>query len=248
MNRAQFVSSIARPALEIGPFHNPQIVGEGVSYFEVLNRDQLIARASGLNQDTSRTPHIDFVSPTGDLSIVDRHFESALSSHCIEHQPDLVRHLQHVERILKPGGRYFLIIPDKRYCFDHFLPESSIADILDAYATERHVHTFGSIMEHWTQIAHNEPARHWRADHGEMVPLTKARFEAVFAAWKDAKGGYIDVHAWQFTPRSFRKNIEILRTIGLTSFVVESIHETERNSTEFFAILRSCVRQSASCF
>ncbi len=54
--------------------------------------------------DAHRTPKIEYLSPTGDLTIVNRRFHAVLSSHCIEHQPDLIRHLQHVAALLDPGG------------------------------------------------------------------------------------------------------------------------------------------------
>ncbi len=72
-------------------------------------------------------PNIHFVSPTGNLEIVNECFDVVLNSHCIEYQPNLITHLNHIESILNPGGYYFVLEPDKRYCFDHFIPESSLA-------------------------------------------------------------------------------------------------------------------------
>jgi SAM-dependent methyltransferase len=107
-----------------------------------------VERAASAALDGSLTPNIDFVSPNGDLGIIDQKFDIAFSSHCIEHQADLIRHLQHVARILHPDGRYFLIIPDKRYCFDHFLHESSLSDVVSAFVEERRTPSFKSVFEH----------------------------------------------------------------------------------------------------
>jgi SAM-dependent methyltransferase len=109
--------------LEIGPFCNPLLSGTNVSYFDVLSEEALVARASCL--DPSGVPHIEYVSPTSDLSIVDRRFDVVISSHCLEHQVDLIGHLKEVGHLLLPGGAYFLLVPDKRYCFDHFIPFSN---------------------------------------------------------------------------------------------------------------------------
>ena len=61
---------------------------------------------------------IDYVSSDGNLNIIKDKFDYVLSSHCVEHQPDLILHFKNVEKLLKKQGYYFLIIPDKRYCFD----------------------------------------------------------------------------------------------------------------------------------
>jgi SAM-dependent methyltransferase len=48
------------------------------------------------------------------------HFQLIMSSHALEHQPDLVRHLQKVSRLLRKGGYYLAFVPNKRFCFDHY--------------------------------------------------------------------------------------------------------------------------------
>jgi hypothetical protein len=44
-------------------------------------------------------------------------FATRISSHCIEHQPDLIGHLIGVARLLSTNGLYFLTILDKRSVF-----------------------------------------------------------------------------------------------------------------------------------
>jgi SAM-dependent methyltransferase len=123
-DREDFAALIPKSAtaLEIGPFCHPLLGGPKVSYFDVLSQEALVARACLHGLDSSTVPYIDYISPTGELSSVDRRFDVVISSHCLEHQPDLVRHLQEVGQLLFPGGDYFLLVPDKRYCFDHFIP------------------------------------------------------------------------------------------------------------------------------
>ncbi len=91
--------------LEIGPFFRPLLKGPHLRFFDVLSHADLVARAREIGEEESNIPVIDFVSPTGDLSIVNQSFSYVLSSHCIEHQPDMIEHLQQVERILQPDGR-----------------------------------------------------------------------------------------------------------------------------------------------
>jgi SAM-dependent methyltransferase len=137
-HRDGFIAQIARASvLEIGPSVWPTLSGPGVKYFDILDKAGLVDRAVASGLDASRAVDVDFVSPTGDLSIVNEQFDAVYSSHCIEHSPDIIQHLLEVERILPSGGRYFIIVPDKRYCFDATLPESTLAQVVQARA-ERH--------------------------------------------------------------------------------------------------------------
>ena len=71
-------------------------------------------------------------------------FDYVISSYCIEHQPDLIKHLQDFEHVLQPGGFYFVLAPDKRYCHDHFMQESTIAEVNGAQQERRTVHHLAS--------------------------------------------------------------------------------------------------------
>jgi hypothetical protein len=133
--------------LEIGPFNRPLFRGPYVKYFDVLDRRGLTELAPKIGvEETDLIPEIDYVSPTGDLSIVPQSFDVIASSHAIEHQPNLVRHLNDVDRLLNPAGCYFIWIPDKRYCLDAFHAESTIADVLEAAIENRTYHTVGTLI------------------------------------------------------------------------------------------------------
>jgi SAM-dependent methyltransferase len=218
--------------LEIGPFTNPAVVGPNVKYCDVLDREGLVSRAQAVGYPPDRAVPIDFVSPNGDLSVVNESFDIVVSCHCIEHQPDLIHHLSQVSGILNPGGVYLLVIPDKRYCFDHFIPESTVDKILSARG--RNVHTTDSLIEHRAHITHNDASRHWLGDHGrpafEDDPSLIDRAVAEFNA---ADGRYIDVHAWQFTPASFRA----LMMEPNIPMVPLCVYETPHGNQEFCALL-----------
>jgi SAM-dependent methyltransferase len=242
-DRNEFVSLIPSSAnvLEIGPFCNPLLRGGNVSYFDVLPQHELIARAKsiGLGLDPSGVPYIDFVSATIDLSIVDRHFDVVVSSHCLEHQPDLVGHLQDVGDLLSPGGAYFVLVPDKRYCFDHFIPPSNLAEIMVARQERRKVHTLRSLIEHRALITHNDSLRHWRSDHGVIFENLEERLQAALREFDEVKGGYIDVHAWYFTPDSASAILGVLQEIRLSPMTLHRAYATRYGSNEFWMILRA---------
>lgn len=83
--------------LEIGPYGRPYINRAifNVKYFDVLSQEELkIKSLSDNDHEEKNIPYIDYVHPFGDLSIVDEKFNCAFSSHCIEHQPDILDHLK----------------------------------------------------------------------------------------------------------------------------------------------------------
>lgn len=171
--------------------------------------------------------------------MVDATFDCALSSHCIEHQPDLIAHLQQVARILRPGGRYFLLVPDKRYCFDALIAPSTVADVLDAHHAGRRTHSLRSVIEHRALTTHGDCARHWQGDHGLLDGEGAGRVLAALAEFEAANGGYVDVHAWYFTPRTLCSIVGTLREAGFIPFEVERLYPTRAISIEFWAVLRT---------
>ena len=238
--REGFVASIPRngACLELGPFCNPLLRGDTVKYFDVLDQPGLKQRAGQLGLDGSNCPYIDYVSPTGDLLTVSEKFDVIFSSHTIEHQPNLVKHLQDVASRLTDSGRYYLLIPDKRYCFDHFLPESTIARVLAAEVEQRQIHSPQSFFEHRLLLTNNDPGRHWNGDHaGQAGDRLQEKIRASLHEWRVNGSHYIDVHAWQFTPDSFRDIITTLNVAGMTDLSVERIYSTIRGSIEFAAVL-----------
>lgn len=238
--RASFLPLIdsSMPTLEIGPFYSPVVKGASVSYFDVIDREAMVARAKALELGDVDPPHIHYVSPYGDLTIIDRTFSNVVSSHCIEHQPDLVTHLQNVGGLLADGGRYYVLAPDKRYCFDHFLPESLLSEVICSYVQRRQNHTFEHFIRHQAHTTHNNSVRHWNGDHSDPADAEGNHARALQTAKSfHTLEGYLDVHAWQFTPDSFAAICHDLYNLGLSPFVVTKILPTQRNDLEFAAIL-----------
>ena len=249
-NRHQFIKLVERSGsiLEIGPFFNPALSKKdsNVEYMDFCDSEELRERAKDIPDASGQEiPHIDYVwsgQPYTDL--IDKRFASVFSSHCIEHQPCLVRHLEEVASILKPGGYYFLAIPDKRYCFDHYMPITTFADVVSAFTEQRQRHSVRSVLLHRFFTVHNDPARHWNGDHEEN-PFD--HFMDPDTITDDVKGSvdelrnsdeYIDTHAWYFTPQSFRVICKALNRLDLIKVKVERIYSTVKNSNEFYAVLK----------
>jgi predicted SAM-dependent methyltransferase len=237
-DRKKFLKSIPKnlKILEIGPFYTPMQKGDNVKYFDVLDREQLVERAKKLelSYKVDNIPHIDFVSPTADLTIVDEKFDAIFSSHVIEHQFDLIDHLQKASNLLSDGGKYYLIIPDKRYCFDHYQQTSTIADVIIAHREKRKKHSLKNVLEHRAFLTHNVSVDHWYGKHGELTDIATNIKNAIEEY--EAKD-YIDVHSFFFTPTSFVEIMKLLHELNYINFKVARVHETAINNIEFCCVL-----------
>jgi SAM-dependent methyltransferase len=236
--RNHFVDSIPKDKtiLEIGPFYRPVCKGSNVKYFDIIDQKALIERAVSIdkNVNTANIPFINFVSPIGDLSVVNEQFDVIISCHAIEHQLDLIDHLQKTSKLLKEKGKYYVVCPDKRFCFDYFINKSSIADVINANQEKRTRHSLKNVIEHLGLTTHNNAKKHWFGIHGNI----EKNSERIANAIKEYnKNEYIDVHAWYFTPNSFIKIINQLYQLGYIDFKISSMQRTPFLQHEFYAVL-----------
>lgn len=240
-NALESRSSFARLAvgqrlLEIGPYFAPLLHGPGVEYADWLSTEGLRSRAVLEGAPSNDIPKIDHVLSDVALGDIPGSFDAILSSHVVEHQPDIIRHFQTVGRLLLQGGRYFVLIPDKRYCFDAWIRGSTIAGALDAYSDRRKLHSLCSVIEHRALTTHNIPAVYWSGEESRPA-VDPARVQAALDEFRSKAGAYIDVHAWYFVPESFAELVGLLAKLGLVAFELVRIYPTRRGANEFWAIL-----------
>lgn len=225
--------------LEIGPFDCPIIKGDNVKYCDVLSKEELVQRAINGNRlnNLNNIQHINFV--TKNINDINENFDLVVSSHLIEHQTNFVKHLQDVEKILNNNGFYLLIIPDKRYCFDYFIENSTIAEILNSYYLNNKIHTLKSIIEHRCYTTHNNCVDHWNGKHGKLnIDLHKLNLSIKEYEDSVKNNNYVDVHSLQFTPQSFKEIINQLEQLSLINLKIHKIYNTAKNNIEFIVILQ----------
>ena len=245
-------------ALEIGPYTKPVLRGPNVRYADVWSTDELIRRATtDPNVDPAGVPVIHHVTAPSSLDVITEKFDVVLSSHVVEHQPDFIEHLEQVASVLVPGGVYMLMVPDHRYCFDHFMPESRLVDVAAAHVERRNRHDINSILRARLLMTHNDAARHWAGDHGEpggapdphlasmsmreRIDLTVAQSEPGAALTTD----YVDCHAWHFTPQSFHSLMSDLYAAQLTDWQIVRLYPTMRDTLEFWVVLQRATKYFA---
>lgn len=252
ISRGQFLSDPnlqKKKILEIGPFANPVFRPPmfNVQYADILSADQLRLRAQepehGVdpNNVPDRIDHI--IDLHGDRLInTEEKFDIIFSSHNLEHQPNLIGHLcEMADLAMDKNSKYYLIVPDKRYCFDYYQRETMLADILDAHVNNRKRPDSLAGIE-WSLYSaktHNFPVSHWQGNHGDDITknITADRIRAAIEFGTLCKNSYQDIHCSRFTPQSFANIIGLLTQADLIPWKIEQISDTATNSNEFYIVL-----------
>lgn len=110
-----------------------------------------------------------------------------------------------------------LAVPDMRFSFDCLRPVSTTGQVLQTHSDDGQRHAIGKIFD---EIAHNvlrEGAIAWpRNSTGPLEffkPLDFAK--SILMQYEENHLMFIDVHAWQFTPSSFRLIVDDLFSLSL---------------------------------
>jgi SAM-dependent methyltransferase len=207
--------------LEIGPSYSPlvpKLGGARVETIDHASREELIAkyREFGLPEEKlAQIDEVDYIWRGGSLvsAIGDKErYDYIVAAHVIEHSVDLIGFLQDCETLLKPHGRVALAVPDKRYCFDFYRPQTSVGAVVDAQGT-------------WTS-AQTSPPQTQNADlHWGPTVIKNG----------DDQETYFDIHRWVYTPASLSLLLEDLAELGYHSLV--EIDSAETNGYEFYVTL-----------
>jgi len=227
--------------LEIGPSYAPILPkAEGYRTLVIDHTDAAALRAkyAGIpGVDVARVEEVDAIDDGGEFSLLDdtgAGFDYIVASHVFEHVTDPIHFLQRCARALKPAGRLYLLVPDRRFCFDFLRPVSTAGQMLAAYLEGRRLHGPAALFDHNAYVSTRNGAIVWaETSPGVLAFAHDARqgYAAATAASRD----YVDAHAWVFTPSSFRLIVEECRALGLVGLGEAFFHPSI--GCEFFAVL-----------
>ena len=121
--------------IEIGALHNPLQVPPSakVKYVDRLPIAQLREQYPELND--KELVAVDILDDGERLTTIpDASLDFVIANHFVEHSQDPIGAVLNMLRVLKPGGRLYLAIPDKRCCFDSDRPVTSLAHLMRDHA------------------------------------------------------------------------------------------------------------------
>mgnify|MGYP003394120196 CR=1 FL=1 len=209
--------------VEIGASHSPiapKRSGYNVHIIDHATREQLAEKYKDDSVNLDNIEDVDFVwtgESYAELTGKTDFYDWIIASHVVEHTPNLIGFINSCDEILNDTGVLSLAVPDSRFCFDHFRPLTGLSRVLDAHYQRHTVHTEGSIAE----FRLNQVIKDGYPGWGEDVFL-KEEYAFEFSNAKVLetienslnKNGYIDCHAWCFSPHSFRLMIHDLNELG----------------------------------
>ena len=174
--------------------------------------------------------------------LVRRHgkVDYVIASHVAEHVPDLIGWLQALARALSAVGEIRLVLPDKRFCFDHHRAESGLAELLAAHVARQRAPSLASIADYFLHVVEVDTAAVWagRPPPPPLVDAARYRWaERVCREVRDS-GRYQDVHCWVFTPRRFCLLLAKLAAFDVLQLECTLFRDTERDGLEFLLGLR----------
>ena len=228
--------------LEIGPYMSPLITGQKVDTFDVLTKEELVSRANSEGGPSYLIPDVTWVGPEASNQYIRAQYDLILSSHVVEHQIDLIAHFQNIDSLLHPKGYYAALIPDHRYCFDHFNLPSTIIDVLMAHLVQDKNHSLTNFLEDRLTTGHNETLRYWKKDFGAPKIVGKSFSDVLNLVTEYRRsvsnGIYVDVHAWKFTDRTFIEIFSILKEMELISLSIVRVEPVKRGNNEFWILFK----------
>lgn len=117
--RSYFASKLSGRGLEIGPLHRPMVTHEGmqVEYIDRMTVQELREHYPELRELPLVEPDLIGNAETME-GVRDAGYDFLISAHVIEHMKNPLASLEQWCRIVKPGGKIYLIVPDKRRTFD----------------------------------------------------------------------------------------------------------------------------------
>lgn len=228
--------------LEIGPGSSPRVKGENTFYFDVKDENELAHRYREIPNNNVPSK-IHFVDKKGDLNSIRRKFDIIFSCHAIEHVDDIVSHFISIKNLLNDGGLYFLVIPNKKYSFDYFKPNTTVEDAVFAHYCDDGGDSvlFRSVLFEHLRRTHNDPVRHWAGDHGRIDEHGKT-VDSALREFQNKKSDSVyrsGFHRWFFDENSFPNVVNALYDSGLSPLKVHECYNTPKNSMSFNAIVGS---------
>jgi SAM-dependent methyltransferase len=243
-----FVNARNSFGLEIGCNFRPlfrKSDGFSIQYLENTDTDGLIARCLKAGKDVSLVEPIDFIfdekKSLSELTGSKNGYDYVISSHVIEHIPNLIKHFREVEDVLKPGGIYAMLVPDKNFCFDTLKSTSTLGEFVEAFVSSDAKPPLAAYVDEYRYAVKPVNATsagwdsHWNGKLEQKHSDSDARISKAIAK-SAVPPGWLG-HRWIFTPFSFVSIFYDLIRYNLVQFDLLDIRPTF--NLDFIAIISS---------
>ncbi|MFK3664704.1 methyltransferase domain-containing protein [Ochrobactrum teleogrylli] len=246
--RRQKILSLFDPegfGLEIGPSYDPFLPKSQGYRVETLDHADTENIRKKYANNASKIEDIDYVTDGGSiLDLIGKkgRYDFIYASHVIEHVSDFIRFIADCEALLSDNGTLVLVVPDKRFCFDALRALSTTGDLLQAFHERRKRHTPGQVFDFESSYVKKNGTTIWVDTTLNNMEIANSVTDSLIQ-YERARTNehYIDIHAWCFTPASFRLLVASLRSMNFFRSGIEEIITNDNNPVyrfEFYVSLR----------
>lgn len=229
--------------LEIGALDSPTYRrehGYQVRYADYASREELSQKGErNPRYALDRIVDVDYVVNGVDYSeVIHDRFDLIVANHVIEHVPDTITWLHGLGRLLRPGGRVFLSVPDKRFTFDIVRRETNCMDLLRNHIERRTRPGLLDLLDHfWNHKKVNAKDVATGRHHELIKQMRFSPRDALANAARMAELPYADVHCHVFTEASFRQLMLELAGFGFLAYRRQDIFPVRAGTNEFHVLL-----------
>ena len=237
--------------LEVGPSYNGicrKSDQYNVDIVDHFNEHDLRKKYSHLgNNEIENIEHVDYVWKGESLSgLINKKYDWIVASHVIEHMPNLIDFLKQCESLLNNNGNLVLVVPDKRYCFDHYRQLTCISKVIDVYENNSKTHSKGSYIDHALNSSTRNGGGCW-SRYGSLkkknISLSSKKTPIIDIINSSNNISFdTDIHNWVFTPSSFFLLIHDLNKLGYINIGIKEIKHTI--SYEFYVCLEKGIKNT----
>ena len=230
--------------LEVGPFDRPFFSKSesNVRFLDYKSTSDLRSTADMIiGHDGNFVEEVDYLVPGSGLwdIVPNETFDWILSSHALEHSPNLIGFLRTINRKLKQGGLVVSLLPDKRRTYDSLKPPTTLGRVFEDYFTSRKLSSFQATFDgqYYTRHAPISAAedQHLRsASHiPEGVPV-----QVCIDRGLNALNTYLDEHNYIFTSMTFETISREICSSGLIGMALVDHHHTRDGEMTFINIMK----------
>jgi SAM-dependent methyltransferase len=178
--------------VEVGSLNKRLPLAANVLYLDVRKTTEL----RELYRNDGRVSHIGqvhLVAHGGRYPFIDDNaFDFVVSSHVLEHTCNPPRQIEEWLRIVRPGGIVYMIVPDKRFCFDRRREATPLEHFVDEFECD----TESITEDHYRDYIVNTDG-----EDGLVRDTSDAYIES---CWRQQGS----IHAHTFTADSFRQFLD----------------------------------------
>jgi hypothetical protein len=239
----QYICPAEMRGLEIGALDLPFVTpNEGsVEFADYAATEELCELARVVpGHSPEFVVSVDYVLKNAGWDSVPNGYDWIAAAHVIEHAPSMIDWLRSLGNKLKKGGILFLVVPDKRYTYDFFRPESTLGKIFEDHFIKKTSPGISEVFDAHYYSRNLDAGLLWQ--NSTELQFDMRHTEGALMIAKSTGGNYIDVHCNIFSNNGFTLVMEILCNEGWVPFAIEEIGTVEQFHLDFHCILRKVVR------